>query len=82
MILELLPFGGFFAHFDFAGLNQRPSAISGGITIPPVDFSSLSLYFMAEKHSSGRFLVYELVTDFTADCHIRGNLSANCCNPW
>jgi hypothetical protein len=24
LILELLPFGGFFAHFDLADLNQRP----------------------------------------------------------
>jgi hypothetical protein len=31
MILELLPFRGFFAHFDLAGLNLRPGA---GIHIP------------------------------------------------
>jgi hypothetical protein len=24
MILELLPFGGFFSHFDFASLNLCP----------------------------------------------------------
>jgi hypothetical protein len=50
MILELLAFGGFFAHFDLAGLNQRPNsqrnspssgeflilelAIPGGRTLP------------------------------------------------
>jgi hypothetical protein len=29
MIDELLPFGGFFVHFDLAGLNLRPGAGSG-----------------------------------------------------
>jgi hypothetical protein len=44
LILELLPFGGFFSHFDLADLNQHPRAgDSRRNFIPPVDSSSMNL---------------------------------------
>jgi hypothetical protein len=43
LILTLLPFGGFFAYFDLAGLNQLPRAsYSRQNPIPQVNFTSMS----------------------------------------
>jgi hypothetical protein len=65
LILKLLLFGGFFAHFDLAGLNQLPrdgyfpveSNSSGGFLV----YSELFISGGTPNHSSGRFLVCELV---------------------
>jgi hypothetical protein len=44
MILELLLFGGFFAHLDLAGLNHvHELLIPDGITIRQLDSPSMSL---------------------------------------
>jgi hypothetical protein len=62
LILKLLPFRGFLAHSDLAALNQLPWAgYSWWNRIPQVDFSSTSWQFPAESHTSGGFLIPELV---------------------
>jgi hypothetical protein len=61
LILELLSFGGFSAHFDPTDINQRKLSIYTRLNpLPRVDSSSMSLLFRAESHSSGGFLIPEL----------------------
>jgi hypothetical protein len=58
LMLKLLPFGGYFAQFDLAGLNQLllPGYFRQNL-IPRVYFWK----FLAEPYSSGGFLFYVLV---------------------
>jgi hypothetical protein len=44
LILKLLPFGGFFAHFDLAGLMELPRAgYPGGIQVAPESLSAFQM---------------------------------------